>query len=96
MGLLPDLSIGEAQSVGEASDVDVAPKATSLDFLRAVYRNPDVPLSVRMRAAGMAIPYEYPKLSVVANVENKDMADRLERAILRSGIRPLMIEAKSN
>jgi hypothetical protein len=78
----------EAEAVTE-----VAPEATSLDLLQAVYRNPDVPLSVRMRAAGMAIPYEFPKLSVVASVSDPAaFAERLERAIQRSGIRPLMIE----
>ena len=67
-------------------------KATSLDLLRAVYMNAELPLSVRMRAAGMAIPYEYPKLSVVASVNDPDgFAERLERAIQRSGI-GLMIE----
>jgi hypothetical protein len=70
-------------------------KATSLDFLRAVYMNAELPLSVRMRAAGMAIPYEYPKLSVVASVNDPTaFAERLERAIQRSGVSPLMIEAK--
>jgi hypothetical protein len=78
---------------GEAALVD--PEATSLDLLQAVYRNPDVPLSVRMRAAGMAIPYEYPKLSVIASIsDSAGFAERLERAITRSGLRPLMIEAK--
>jgi hypothetical protein len=74
-------------------EVEVRPEATSLDLLQAVYRNPDVPLSVRMRAAGMAIPYEFPKLSVVASVSDPDrFAERLERAIQRSGVRPLTIE----
>jgi hypothetical protein len=78
----------EAEAVTE-----VAPEATSLDLLQAVYRNPDVPLSVRMRAASMAIPYEYPKLSVVASINDPSaFAERLERAIQRSGVRPLMIE----
>jgi hypothetical protein len=52
-----------------------------------------------MRAAGLAIPYELPKLSVVANIANADFGDRLERAIARSaqslGFRPLLIEAKA-
>jgi hypothetical protein len=77
----------------EAGHVFKGPKATSLDFLRAVYMNAELPLSVRMRAAGMAIPYEYPKLSVVASVNDPTaFAERLERAIQRSGVRPLMIE----
>jgi hypothetical protein len=80
----------EAEAVTE-----VAPEATSLDLLQAVYRNPNVPLSVRMRAAGMAIPYELPKLSVVASINDPaGFAERLERAIERSGLRPLMLEAK--
>jgi hypothetical protein len=80
----------EAEAVTE-----VAPEATSLDLLQAVYRNPDVPLSVRMRAASIAIAYETPKLSVVASVSDPAaFAERLERAIARSGIRPLMLEAK--
>jgi hypothetical protein len=73
--------------------VEVDAEATSLDLLQAVYRNPDVPLSVRMRAAGMAIPYEMPRLSVVASIHDPaGFAERLERAIERSGIRPLMID----
>jgi hypothetical protein len=41
-----------------------------------------------MRAAGMAIPYEYPKLSVVASVNDPErFAERLERAIQRSGVK---------
>ena len=74
-------------------EIEIKQEATSLDLLQAVYRNPDVPLSVRMRAAGMAIPYEFPKLSVVASVNDPAaFAERLERAIQRSGVRPLMIE----
>jgi hypothetical protein len=76
-----------------AAVTEVEPEATSLDLLQAVYRNPDVPLSVRMRAAGMAIPYEFPKLSVVASVNDPAaFAERLEAAIRRSGINPRVIE----
>jgi len=56
----------------------------SLDFLQAVYRSPDQPLSVRMKAAIAALPYEAPKLAVTAIITEGDLAERLERAILRS------------
>jgi hypothetical protein len=58
---------------------------SSLAFLQAVYRSPDQPLSVRMKAAGLAIPYEFPKLAVTAVVQqNGDFAERLDRARARS------------
>jgi hypothetical protein len=67
---------------------------TSLELLRAIYRNPEVPLPVRMRAAGMALPFEMPKLAVVATVDaNGDFAVQLDRAVERSR-RVAMIEAK--
>jgi hypothetical protein len=60
-------------------------------LLRAIYRNPSVPLSTRMRAAGMALPFEFPKLAVTAILPDAgDFAQRLDRAIERSR----MIEAK--
>jgi hypothetical protein len=77
----------------EVDEIEIKQEATSLDLLQAVYRNPDVPLSVRMRAAAMAIPYEMPRLSVVASIHDPaGFAERLERAIERSGVRPLMID----
>jgi hypothetical protein len=72
------------------SEVSEEGSMTSLELLRAIYRNPEVPLPVRMRAAGMALPFEMPKLAVVATVNAGDFADQLERAIERSR----MIEAK--
>ena len=52
-------------------------------LLVAVYRNPDIPLSVRMRAASLAIAYEMPKLAVVAQITENDFAAVLERRIQR-------------
>jgi hypothetical protein len=66
---------------------------TSLEFLQAIYRNPEVPLPVRMRAAGMAIQFEHPKLAVTANVSgDNEFGFRLDQAIQRSGTAPKMIE----
>jgi hypothetical protein len=63
---------------------------TSLKFLQTIYRNPEVPLPVRMRAAMAALQFEHPKLAVTANVESGDFADQLEQAVKRSR----MIDAK--
>ena len=43
-----------------------------------------------MRAAIAALPFEQPKLAVIANIESKDFAAKLEKAIERSGKRPVM------
>jgi hypothetical protein len=69
---------------------------TSLEFLQAVYLNEELPLSVRMRAAIEAAPYEQPKLSAIGFVRDADtFASRLERATQRSKTvmhQPLAIE----
>jgi hypothetical protein len=57
---------------------------SSLELLQLVYRNPAVPLSVRMRAAVEALPFEHPKLSATAILESGDFALRLDKAIERS------------
>jgi hypothetical protein len=58
---------------------------SSLDLLQAIYRCPDQPLSVRMKAAIAALPYEHPKLAVTAVLDGtEDLGARLSRAIERS------------
>jgi hypothetical protein len=65
--------------------LELGPDANSLDFLQAVYRCPNLPLSTRMRAAGLALPFEKPKLAVTAVVnEVEDFAVALDRRIARA------------
>ena len=52
-------------------------------LLVAVYRNVALDLSIRMRAASLAIAYEMPKLAVVAQVTENDLATLLDRRIKR-------------
>jgi hypothetical protein len=56
---------------------------TALELLQEVYRDPMVPLPVRLRAAVEAAPYEHPKLTAVAlgKFTGEDFASRLERAV---------------
>jgi hypothetical protein len=66
-------------------EVEIGPAGTSLDLLQAIYRSGDQPLSVRMRAAALCLPYEHPKLAVTAVVDGtEDLGARLSRAIQRS------------
>ncbi len=65
---------------------------TPPDFLKAVFLNEGLPLSVRMRAAIEAAPYMHAKPSGTAIVQGADFSERLERAIARSGTK--LIEAK--
>ena len=52
-------------------------------LLKAVYQNPEVPLSVRMRAAMACLPFEVPKLAVTAQITEQDFATLLDRRLKR-------------
>jgi hypothetical protein len=52
-------------------------------FLKAVYMNADLPLSVRMRAAIEVLPFTHPKLAVTAQVSENDFAALLDQRIKR-------------
>jgi hypothetical protein len=51
-----------------------------LDLLQSIYRDPELPLPTRMRAATVAIAYEVPKLSVSMSVNHRGMADQIDAA----------------
>jgi hypothetical protein len=67
----------------QANALQLGPEANSLDFLRAVYRNPSIPLPVRIRCAVAALPHEVPRLQVSALVNEQSFAEILERRLKR-------------
>jgi hypothetical protein len=55
-----------------------------LEFLQKVYRDPTQPIARRMRAAIAVIPFEHPKLAVIARWDaSEGLGAELERAIAR-------------
>jgi len=77
-----------------------AEKSDALSVLREVYNNPDAPPSLRVKAAGLALPHEVPRLQSVPPVleltaepvrplsevvaEQRARADRFWRCRLKS------------
>ena len=59
---------------------------TAHRLLQSIYRDEEVALPVRMRAAIESLPYETPKLSAtaIATLDGKTFAEALERCIERS------------
>jgi len=77
------LEPSEVVQVGN-DEIAIPADASPLDFLKAVYLNPAVPLSIRIRAGVAAAQYCHPKLSVVAAAgDPKFFAERLEERIRR-------------
>jgi hypothetical protein len=64
----------------------------ALELLQEVYRNEEVALPTRMRAAIECLPFENPKLSAtaIAAFDGQTFADALERCIERSKSPPLL------
>ena len=75
--------IEEKQKV--EGQIEVSTSATSLDFLQAIYLDPNQSMQRRMRAAAAALPFEHPKTAVIARVREEDLAERLMRALNASG-----------
>jgi hypothetical protein len=97
---MDDLVHLEMEQREEAEAIEIASGAMSLDFLQAIYRSPAFPTSTRMRAAQIAIPYEFPRLAITATMmDDGSFAARLDRAIQRSALaqagKVKTIEAKS-
>jgi hypothetical protein len=65
----------------ENGELEFPPNGMSIDLLRAVYRNPSIPLPVRIRCAVAALPHEVPRLAVTALVNEQSFAEVLERRI---------------
>ena len=70
--------IFEDEKVGE---IEIGPNGTSLDLLRAVYRSKDQPLGVRIRAAGMCLQHEHPRLLATAVINEGSFAELLDRRL---------------
>jgi hypothetical protein len=72
----------------DASELD------ALGYLQSIYRDegqPETrrPETRRLKAAIEALPFERPKLAMVASLTGEGFIDALERAIERSGARQL-------
>jgi hypothetical protein len=77
-------SLPQANNKRHGIQIEIAADGMSLDLLRAVYRNPGVDLSVRMRAAMACLLFESPKLAVTALIDNeRDFATILDRRLAR-------------
>jgi hypothetical protein len=81
----------EADADGDRLTVGLTQYSGAHALLRAVYLNPDQPLSRRIRCAIAALPYEVPKLAVSSGGGGRDFAAQLEAARKRSG-KGLVIE----
>jgi len=82
---MPPLATLGAEGPAEEAEIFVSATNSSLELLRAVYSDPGQPVHRRMRAAIAALPFEHPKLAVVASIgPNAGFAAQLEAAIARS------------
>ena len=70
----------EQRELREA-EIEKLRKLTPLEFLCAVWQDPDLPMHTRLRAAAEACKYSQPQLKAVAHVKpSADFAAALDRA----------------
>ena len=79
----PDFVRISPRSIGEDDPLRLGPNAMSLEGLQAIYRNPALPLTTRMRAMMAAVPYESPKLIATAIVNEGSFAELLDQRLKR-------------
>jgi hypothetical protein len=82
-GLPKFANVGNERPRLREATFEIGPNGMAVDLLRAVYRNPSVDLSIRMRAAMACLPHEVPKLAVTAVVSEQDFATVLDRRLKR-------------
>jgi hypothetical protein len=68
---------------GRPDTIELGPNATSLDLLRAIYRNPNAELTMRIRCAMACLQFEHPRLAVVAQVTDQGLAELLDRRLAK-------------
>ena len=83
MNDLVDLNTLYQPGKRQQENVEIGPTDLSIDLLRAVYRNNQLPLTTRMRAAISALKHEVPTLGISVVVNDDDIATRLDRALAR-------------
>ena len=73
----------EVARIRDDPTIELGPDGMSLDLLRAVYRNSSIPLSTRIRCAVAALPHEFPRLQVTAQIQDNDLATLLDQRLKR-------------
>jgi hypothetical protein len=88
-----DKALAKIEEELETEPEPLAEDITSLDVVKAAYLGDIRITNKQLRAAIAALPFEYPKLSVSANVgPNVGFAKALERALKIARGEPLIID----